>query len=237
VNQIFEIYMKTIVINGKSHFYAIHPILALCADGKPGWSGVSDLFSDDEKDQAEGYKLGNLNDSFYWMRRWAKEKDYKGGYILDFLSKTAYYDEEMAKERLLKDKFPALGWENYFETFTKMDFKIVPSVPKIEPDKKKSEALKNILIERIKKGDKTPVKFIETISGSRDLTRIHFDFVPQVFEPKYQFNAKDEKYVSAIEGSAHTDSYRMDLSTDTRELIEDPSQATIFIDNVVNFVL
>lgn len=110
-----------------------------------------------------------------------------------------------------------------------------------EPDKQKSSELNEILLERLKNGDKTPIKMIQTISGNKKVKKFLFNFVANDFERKHQFVQK-EGYIPAFQGSADSTSYKLDLDSNEKSsaLSEaDPVefQATLFINNVINFEL
>lgn len=111
----------------------------------------------------------------------------------------------------------------------------------LETNKEKSEALQAILLQRIAEEDRTPIKMIEVISGNKQAKKVLYNFVAYEFEPEYSFDS-EHKPNPAFEGSADSTSYRLDLETMKTESglsNENPvtCQATVFIDNVVNYEL
>lgn len=230
--------MKQLVINGQTFKYTGKPLSVFARDTSNS-SGITTSgrtnFLVNGKKTKTSIDLVSLNECFYWLKQWSREKEYIDGYILDFEKKTVYFDSNEIKEHLLSVKFPAHKLENYFETFTQIVSSEVALTPP-EPSETKSQELKKILLDHIEKGETAPIKMIETISGNRKVTRVYFDFIPQVFEPEYQFTF-EQVPIPAIEGVAHFDSFRIDLVAETREEDENPSQSTIFINNIVDFVL
>ena len=231
--------MKKLVINGQILNYVGSPLQVTARETDGNAGGRTNFLCSNEKLKTD-INLANLNECLYWLKQWSKEEDHEFGYILDYSTKTVYYNKDEVKDYLLNTRFPVRKIENYFETFIKTIPNKIILVPS-EPNQIKSEELKKILLQRIKKGEKTPVKMIETISGNREVTRVHFNFVPHVFEPEYQFN-NEYHAVPAIEGIADDSSYRLDLISGEMEPSSEGNnsidcQATIFINNIVNFEL
>lgn len=111
----------------------------------------------------------------------------------------------------------------------------------LEPNEQKSSELQSILFEIIKKGDMTPIKMIESISGNRKRKQFLFNFIPYSFEPEYQFTNENVP-IAVFEGSADSASYKIDLGSNEKEsalLKGNPidCQVTLFITRVISFEL
>jgi hypothetical protein len=121
----------------------------------------------------------------------------------------------------------------------------VPNANEIVPSPEKCDALKAILAEKIKQGDKMPVKMIKEISVDRGALKVLFDFVPTEFLPRHSFSGevgKSLKPVEAFEGSASDSSYNENLENGEKTAgisTQNPKefQATVFVDQVVDYEL
>ena len=114
-----------------------------------------------------------------------------------------------------------------------------------QPNPEKGAALKKLLLEKLGKGDKTPIKKIESVSGDGSVSAAYYDFVPYVFEPEHQYKNTEKGTVPicAFEGEADPNaSYKEKVGSGVREpatSTQNPEgyRATVFPDGVVDFEL
>lgn len=112
--------MDSIEINGKILQHTGLPLaIYILEDGS--WGGRTNFLCSNETEKNDA-DLIDLNDCFYWMKKWFTEDSCQGGYILDFSTKTIYYDTPETLAILQEKKIPKRKWDGYFQTFTQMDF-------------------------------------------------------------------------------------------------------------------
>ena len=104
---------------------------------------------------------------------------------------------------------------------------------KIIPDLEKTAELEKILLERFANKDQNPIKMITTISGSREVLRVCYDFVPLL---KY----KNGYNLIEFSGTIREDSFKLNLLTNEKTPVFTESepqeyQVTIIMSDIVDY--